>query len=391
MAPVMELPLWRGKKRMAHTDSESFLKSLGFPSVHMHQTFSHFDFTVPGRRVLVIGPMGSGKTEFASRIWRDAAVARQKGSVVRDLTATGQADRREVFFIRSYLDKLRFSHAPDDALSYRSGYIRCGDNIAWITDSFELEQLIEAHPTVGTYIIDEASFFDERLAYVIRNYSLKRGIMFVFPTLILNFRRDIFNPTARLMLEMATDVIPLTAYCEHPDCLREAFYTYRYYTIEGEECPALYFDPLIVVGGDTHHDSPTKPNYAARCDQHHYLPGKEYTFFHLKPLGEAATKGEEKGLCHELELLKINPGKSILAESLLMQSKDEQEAAVFLRSLKAAHIAEHALMYLFGEQNAIPEELLLRLVTKLELDHEYMGRVLSDNKRPVAFDQPFLF
>ena len=33
-------------------------------------------------------------------------------------------------------------------------------------------------------------------------------------------------------------------------CLNDAFYTYRYYSVNGKECPALYFDPLIIVGGD---------------------------------------------------------------------------------------------------------------------------------------------
>ena len=58
--------------------SEDFLKSLGFPTLEVHQTFPHFDFTRPGRRVLLIGPMGSGKTEFAAKVWRDAAIAMKK-------------------------------------------------------------------------------------------------------------------------------------------------------------------------------------------------------------------------------------------------------------------------------------------------------------------------
>lgn len=60
--------------------SADFLKSLGFPTLTVHDTFQHFDFTLPGRRVLLIGPMGSGKTEYAARVWRDAQVARGKGS-----------------------------------------------------------------------------------------------------------------------------------------------------------------------------------------------------------------------------------------------------------------------------------------------------------------------
>ena len=261
--------------------SEDFLKSLGFPMLEVHQTFTHFDFTRPGRRVLLIGPMGSGKTEFAATVWRDAAIAMRKSDKVKALTSTGEVDRRKVFFIRSQIDGSRFTDYPEDAMAFRSGYIRCGDNIAHIRDSFDFEKVIADNPTVGTYIIDEASFFDERLAYVIRNQSLERGVMFIFPTLILNFRRDIFNSAARLMLDMATDVIPLTAYCEHEDCIKDAFYTYRYYTVDGKECPALYFDPLIVVGGDSTKTGSESPNYASRCDEHHFLPGKEYTFFTL--------------------------------------------------------------------------------------------------------------
>ena len=93
--------------------SEDFLKSLGFPTLEVHKSFSHFDFTRPGRRVLLIGPMGSGKTEFAARVWRDASIAQRKGDKVRTLTSTGDVDRRNVFFIRSQLDGARFLRSLD--------------------------------------------------------------------------------------------------------------------------------------------------------------------------------------------------------------------------------------------------------------------------------------
>ncbi|MBO6000827.1 MAG: thymidine kinase [Spirochaetales bacterium] len=371
--------------------SEDFLKSLGFPTLEVHQTFTHFDFTRPGRRVLLIGPMGSGKTEFAAKVWRDAAIAMKKSDKVKALTSTGEVDRRQVFFIRSFIDGIRFTEYPEDALAYRSGYVRCGENIARIRDSFDLEKVIADNPTVGTYIIDEASFFDERLAYVVRNQSLERGVMFIFPTLILNFRRDIFNSSARLMLDMATDVIPLTAYCEHEDCIRDAFYTYRYYTVDGVECPALYFDPLIVVGGDTSKTGSDSPNYASRCDEHHFLPGKEYTFFSLKPMAEEASKGNPKKLRTEIENLKYTIKRSQLYKNIATRYKDDPNEEVYMNSLKPEYIAEKALMFLFNEQNLVSEDLLIRIVNDLELDRAYMARVLADNRRPVELDQGLLF
>ncbi len=369
---------------------DDFLKSLGFPSITVHETFSHFDFTLPGRRVLVIGPMGSGKTEFSARVWRDAAIAQKKSDVIKAQTSTNGVDRRKVFFVRSQIDGQRFSEYPTDALAYRNGYVRCGDNIAHIRDSFGLEKVLADHPDFGTFIIDEASFFDERIAYVVRNHSIERGILFIFPTLILNFRRDIFNSTARLMLDIATDVIPLTAYCEHPDCMKDAFYTYRYYSVDGKECPALFFDPLIIVGGDTHKNDALSPNYCSRCDEHHYLPGKEYTFFHLKPLGEKATRGDEIPLKEEMYLLKHNVKGSALFNHMNQRYSQRDDAEIFMNALLPGALAEKALIYLFCEQNLIPEDLLVRFAYDLGLDRTYMTKVLSDNLRPVSLEQPLL-
>ena len=371
--------------------SEDFLKSLGFPTLEVHQTFTHFDFTRPGRRVLLIGPMGSGKTEFAAKVWRDASIAMRKSDKVKALTSTGDVDRRKVFFIRSKIDGSRFTEYPEDAMAFRSGYISCGENIARIRDSFDFEKVLADNPTVGPYIIDEASFFDERLAYVVRNESIRRGVMFIFPTLILNFRRDIFNSAARLMLDIATDVIPLTAYCEHEDCIRDAFYTYRYYSVDGRECPALYFDPLIVVGGDSTKTGSDSPNYAARCDEHHFLPGKEYTFFTLKPMAEEASKGSVKKLRTEIENLKYGMKKSQLYKNLSARYKGDPNEEVYMNSLRPEFIAEKALMYLFNEQNLVSEDMLVRIVNDLNLNREYMSRVLADNRRPVSLDQGLLF
>ncbi|MDC7223003.1 MAG: thymidine kinase [Spirochaetales bacterium] len=371
--------------------TQTFLKSLGFPALKVHEAQEHFDFSKSGRRILVIGPMGSGKTEFSSRVWRDSKVALKKSVKVAALTTTGQADRRRIFFIRSLLDKGRFPDYPDDALAFRGGYERLGDSIAHISNSFELEKILEKNPAAGTWIIDEASFYDERIAYVVSNASKSRGLNFLFPTLILNFRKDIFNHTARLLLETATEIIPLTAYCEHPDCIVDSFYTYRYYSVDGLECPALYFDPLIIVGGDTHKEGPLEPNYCTRCDKHHYLPGKEYTYLHLKPLGEQAAAGNMDPLLEELYNIKNNLPASQLYLQLHRLYDHDEEQRVNLNSLKVPLISERALIFLFAEQNLLTEDQLIRIVEQLEMDRDYLGQTLANNRRPVNLDQKVMW
>jgi thymidine kinase len=369
-----------------HLDNQTldFMKSLGFPELRVHHAFNHFDFKRPNRRILVIGPMGSGKTEYSSRVWRDGMVARKKSAAAARVTTTGEADRRNVFFIRSRLDAERFPDYPADSLAYRGGYNRCGENIAQISNSFDFEQIYREHPEIGTWIIDEASFYDERLIYLVRNESQQRGLVFIFPTLILNFRKDIFNSTARIMLETATDVFPLTAYCEHADCLEDAFYTYRYYLVDGKECPALYFDPLIIVGGDTEKHDPKKPNYCTRCDLHHYLPGKEYTFLVLNPLGTEAAQGNTGPLLEELGNLKTNIEKSLLYKNLEeMTTQKNQDGTIMMNSLRVSCIAEKALIYLYAEQNMLTSYQLKQFVEDLELDRRYMQKTLADNRRTI--------
>ncbi len=360
-----------------------FLKSLGFPDMTVHHAYNHFDFTKPGRRILVIGPMGSGKTEYSSRVWRDSEVALRKEGTVAVLTRTAGADRRNVFFVRSMLDARRFRDYPGDALAYRGGYVRCGKRIARIRDSFDLERVIRDNPEAGTWIIDEASFYDERLVYVVRRQSDEKGLVFIFPTLVLNFRKDIFNATARLLIETATDVFPLTAYCEHGQCIEDSFYTYRYYAVDGRECPALYFDPLIIIGGDHAQTDSLLPNYCTRCDRHHHLPGKEYTFFTLKPLGEAASRGDATGLRNELDMLSRAVERSALHEALTRDHRRDADGGVNINALRVPRLAERALIYLYGEANLLTVEQLRSFVLDLGLDADYVRRTLADNRRSV--------
>jgi len=326
--------------------------------------------------------MGSGKTEFSARVWRDSQVALHKSELLSATTCTNGADRRKVMFIRSALDSERFPDYPDDALAYRGGYERLGVFISRIRDSFELEALFLKHPDIGTWIIDEAGFYDERLAYVVQRESVERGLVFIFPTLILNFRREIFNQTARLLVETATDLMPLSAYCEHPDCLNDSLLTYRFYLVDRKECPALYFDPLMVIGGDRIKHNPREPNYATRCENHHYLPGKEYTYLVLKPLGQEAARGNAEPLRGELRLLSSDVHSSLLAQGFYTRSTgDSSVHEATMRSLEVPCIAEKALLYLYIEQNLVPRELFTQLVSELKLDVLYLQARLRDAGR----------
>ena len=371
------------EERLPAPELSGFLKHLGFPALRVHAAFNHFDFARPARRILVIGPMGSGKTEYSARVWRDSRVALRKERAASESTRTGGADRRRVIFVRSQLDRGRFPDYPADALAYRGGYERCGEDLAEIRSSFDLERVLRGRADAGTCIVDEAVFYDERLAYVVRRESVERGLIFIFPTLILNFRREIFNATARLLLETATDVFPLTAYCEHSECLADSFYTYRYYRVDGRECPALYFDPLIIIGGDREKDDPREPNYCTRCDGHHYLPGKEYTFLVLKPLGEEASRGNIGPLRDELALLAGRKERSALCRHLGERYGDRgPDGEVMMASLAVPCIAEKALVYLYAEQNLLSREQASGLTRELRLDAAYIGRRLQDNGRP---------
>lgn len=360
----------------------TFMKSLGFPDLRIHQSINHFDFTKKDRKILIIGPMGSGKTEFSARIYRDSQVAMGKSEKVRELTTSQKVDRRNVFYVRSKIDDKRFDQYPTNSIAYRGGYVVPGDNIASIEDSFELEAVLEKNPTVGTWIIDEVEFFDERIAYVISQFASQRSLNFIFPMLILNFRKDLFNRTARLIMEESTDVFPLTAYCEHPDCIADSHYTYRFYSVDGAECPALYFDPLIIVGGDRRMNDAKIPNYATRCDHHHFLPGKEYTFMILKPLGEQAYGGNVKPLLEELNLLKNDIDRSALYTHFVDKYiKTEIPKPIMINALKVSCIAEKALIYLFSEENIISAGQMEYLAGEIGANTTYMNERLIENRK----------
>lgn len=365
-----------------------FLANIGFRSAAIHRSFDHFDFSRGSRIILVVGPMGAGKTEFVTRVWRDAEVARRKSQTVCSLTTTMDgADRRNVFIVKNKLDTLRFPHNPRQSLSYRGGYINCEGSIAEIADSFELERLIEAHPQYGIWIIDEAGFYDERIAFVMKRYAREKELVFICPTLSLNFRNRIFNTTANFLIEYASDVFPLTAYCEHSDCLHDAVYSYRYYLTEHEnrerrKIPALYFDPLIMVGGDALRTDAYTPNYEARCAEHHFLPGKEYTYMVLKPYAVCALNSDSTPLIEELVAIRHNLTKSKLYHDFISRyHNNDHKREQALSALSIQSIAERAIVYLYSEANLLDSQLVRQLVSELSLDAEYVQKVLSENGR----------
>jgi len=362
--------------------TKSFMKSLGFPDLRIHHSINHYDFTKSNRRILIIGPMGSGKTEFSARIYRDSQVALRKSEKIEELTTEKGADRRNVFYVRSKIDEKRFEEYPGDALPYRNGFIKIGSSIASINDSFELEKIIDKNKTVGTWIIDEAEFLDERIAYVVQYYAEQNSLNFIFPMLILNFRKDLFNRTSRLLMEKSTDVFPLTAYCEHPDCLADSYYTYRYYKVDNSECPALYFDPLIIVGGDKQSQDPKVPNYATRCDDHHYLPGKEYTFMVLKPLGEMAYGGNVEPILKELKKIKYSIEKSELYNHFIQKFiKTDNPQPIMMNALRVSCIAEKALLFLFSEENVLSAGQMKYLAKEIDGDITYINDRLVENRK----------
>lgn len=369
-------------------ETSDFLKNIGFRSTAIHRSFDHFDFSRGGRIILVVGPMGAGKTEFVTRIWRDAQVIKKKSAMVSGHTTTKHgADRRNIFIVKNKLDALRFPSNPRNSLSFRGGYIDCGDSISEIADSFGLEELIETHPHCGVWIIDEAEFYDERIAFVMRRYVRERELVFVCPTLSLNFRKNIFNTTANFLIDYASDAFPLTAYCEHPDCLRNAVYSYRYY-LTGDsrrETPALYFDPLIMVDSDDARTAEYRPNYEARCAHHHFLPGKEYTYMTLKPYAARALDSNSTELIDELSAIRNDITRSHLHRDFINRYREnpiKKEAA--LASLSAKSIVERALVYLYSEVNLIDGQLMRRLGEALSLDMGYMKRVLAENGRRIS-------
>ena len=200
-----------------------------------------------------------------------------------------------MFFVRSALDEKRFEEYPDDALAYRGGYERLGEEYCqdkellrpWSSSSVTSRRWEPGSST-------KPHFFDERMGLCHQErLGKKRACLRISHSDTELSAGIYFNSTARLLIETATDVHPLTAYCEHPDCIRDSFYTYRYYLVGGTGVSRpLLRSPYHHRGRSAERRSEGAELLYTRCDEHHFLPGKVYTYFTLKPLGDAAAAEE---------------------------------------------------------------------------------------------------
>lgn len=357
---------------------DALMRVLYQKSMEVHHFFDHFNFIHNSKLILVVGPMGSGKTEYARRIWKDSQVARKKSHSIAQHTSSGTHDRRNVLYCRSALDLARFPDVPSDALVSRGGYERMNDELCITKNSFDIETVIAENTHVGTWIIDEAGFYDDRLAFIIEHSIATTQSNFVLPTLLLNFRNQLFNKTTELLMSRATDVCLLTAYCEHPNCLLSSHCTYRFYLIQGKECPAMYFDPLILIGGDKNSEIEYMPNYQTRCEHHHYLPGMNYCYLQLKPMAIRASRGDTAALLREIGSIVTDIKTSLLFASI-MQEVEATGNGTLGNALAIPLLAERILLYLYIELQLLSEELFTKIVDRFDLNIEYLYRRFHEN------------
>ncbi len=200
--------------------SSSLLRNLGFPLLQVHHPLNHFDFSRPGRRILVIGPMGSGKTEFSARMWRDSLVAKAKTGAAREATTTDGADGG-IFSWCARASTPGVSRLPSrrPCLPRRLRALRRPDRPG--PDSSPSKASSPSNPEVA---------LDSRRGGLLQREArlphegpvARRGVVFVCPTLVLNFQTRDIQPDGAPLLDIATDVFPLTAYCEEAQCLADS-------------------------------------------------------------------------------------------------------------------------------------------------------------------------
>ena len=186
-----------------------------------------------GHVELVCGSMFSGKTEELIRRIKRAEIAKQRVQV--------------------------FSHRLDTRYGESQVASHSGANISSIPVQSATQILEKLDPESNVVAIDEAQFFDWRVADV-ANKLADKGIRVIVAGLDTDFRGKPFGPMPLLMAQ-AEHVDKLSAICVV--CGEPASRTQR--LINGE--PARYDDPVILVGASE--------VYEARCRHCHQVPGRE--------------------------------------------------------------------------------------------------------------------
>lgn len=220
----------------------------------------------------IYGPMASGKTgEFITRIGELKLFQKRKKFVVR--------------VVKSDLDTRLFRPGEDPLteLFSRNNHQKLGDIISINSKEDTYTQL--------THILDEAKqearelYKNERVVFGVPEAqfmgsslikfveNLGTDVYFIWEGLLYNFRGEPFafpdyknNMTS--LVAVSDYLVRKRAYCDFGDCMRFADHSQRL-TPDGE--PDHYSSELVVV------DQPTaekKHGYEARCDEHHFVPGK---------------------------------------------------------------------------------------------------------------------
>ncbi|MFQ6001099.1 MAG: thymidine kinase [Anaerolineae bacterium] len=181
---------------------------------------------------VICGGMFSGKTEELIRRVRRAQIAKQKVQVFKPT-----------------LDD-RYSRVK---ITAHSGLDLEAQSVRKAEEILEL-----VRPQTSVVAIDEAQFFDRRLADVCRTLA-DSGKRVIVAGLDMDFRGEPFDPVPHLMAE-AEMVDKLQAICVV--CGDAASRSQR--LIDGR--PASYDDPIILVGASE--------AYEARCRHCHEVPGR---------------------------------------------------------------------------------------------------------------------
>jgi thymidine kinase len=186
-----------------------------------------------GHVELVCGSMFSGKTEELIRRIKRAEIAKQRVQV--------------------------FSHGLDTRYGESQVASHSGANLRSVPVQSAMQILEKLDPEATVVAIDEAQFFDWRVAEVAHKLA-DRGIRVIIAGLDMDFRGEPFGPMPLLMAQ-AEQMDKLSAICVV--CGEPASRTQR--LINGQ--PAKYDDPVILVGASE--------VYEARCRHCHQVPGRE--------------------------------------------------------------------------------------------------------------------